>query len=60
MILIPYFLYMGAHVTRDIPAWAKEAKARYPGVELVVGRHLGSHPKLAEVAAERVREALQC
>ncbi|MFQ6110911.1 MAG: sirohydrochlorin chelatase [Nitrospinota bacterium] len=60
VILIPYFLYMGAHVTKDIPAWALEAKSRYPQIELIVGKHLGYHPKLAEVVAERVREALGC
>ncbi len=60
VILIPYFLYMGAHVAKDIPAWTQEAKSRYPEVQLIVARHLGFHPKLAEVVVERAREALEC
>lgn len=56
--VVPFFLFPGAHVLEDIPAEAERLRARYPGVAISVGRVLGDHPKLAEAAADRAREAL--
>jgi sirohydrochlorin ferrochelatase len=58
ILLIPYFLFVGAHVREDLPAEMEQAKARYPHVEFAMGGHLGVHRKLAEVVVERVAEAL--
>ncbi len=58
IMLVPYFLYMGAHVQEDLPAEMAEAKRRHPGVEFAMGRHLGVHRKLAEVVVERIAETL--
>jgi len=59
IILMPYFLYMGAHVREDLPGEMAEAKQRYPRVEFVMGGHLGAHRKLAEIVAERIAEAME-
>lgn len=56
--VVPFFLFPGAHVLEDIPAEAERLRARHPGVAISVGRVLGDHPKLAEAAADRAREAL--
>jgi sirohydrochlorin ferrochelatase len=58
VLLMPYFLFVGAHVQEDLPAEMAEAKRRYPQVEFAMGKHLGAHRKLAEVVVERVAEAL--
>jgi sirohydrochlorin ferrochelatase len=58
VLLLPYFLFVGAHVQEDLPEEMAEAKRRYPGVEFAMGRHLGVHRKLAEVVGERVAEGL--
>jgi len=58
ILLVPYFLYMGAHVIEDLPEELTEAKKRHPGVEMVLGKHLGVHDKLAEVVVERIAETL--
>jgi sirohydrochlorin ferrochelatase len=58
IMLVPYFLYMGAHVREDLPEEMAEAKERHPGVEFVMGKHLGVHRKLAEVVVERIAETL--
>jgi sirohydrochlorin ferrochelatase len=58
ILLIPYFLYMGAHVMEDLPEEMAEASRRYPDVEFAMGRHLGAHRKLAEVVVERIAEGL--
>jgi sirohydrochlorin ferrochelatase len=58
ILLIPYFLFMGAHVQHDLPEEIETAKQRHPGLEMVMGGHLGAHRKLAEIVAERIGEGL--
>ena len=58
ILLIPYFLYMGAHVQEDLPAELTEARERHPNVEMAMGKHLGAHKKLAEIVVERIAEGL--
>lgn len=59
ILLIPYFLFMGAHVQHDLPEEIETAKERHPGLEMVMGSHLGAHPKLAEIVSERIGQGLQ-
>jgi sirohydrochlorin ferrochelatase len=58
ILLMPYFLFMGAHVQHDLPEEIAEAKKRYPDLVMEMGGHLGAHRKLAEIEAERIGEAL--
>lgn len=58
ILLMPYFLFMGAHVLQDLPEEIEEARKRHPGLIMEMGAHLGVHRKLAEVETERVNEAL--
>ena len=58
ILLIPYFLFIGAHVQHDLPEELEEAMQRHPGVEMVMGPHLGVHRKLAEVVVERITVGL--
>lgn len=58
ILLVPYFLYLGAHVLQDLPEEIEEAQQRHPGVEMMMGKPLGVHRKLAEIVAERITEAL--
>jgi len=58
ILLMPYFLFMGAHVQHDLPEEIEEARKRHPGLIMEMGGHLGVHRKLAEVETERVNEAL--
>lgn len=59
ILLMPYFLFMGAHVQHDLPEEIAEAKKRYPDLVMEMGGHLGAHPKLAEIESERIGEALE-
>ena len=58
VILMPYFLFVGAHVQEDLPEEMSRARERYPRVEFAMGTHLGAHRKLAEVEVERIVESL--
>ena len=58
ILLMPYFLFMGAHVQHDLPEEIEEARKRHPGLIMEMGNHLGVHRMLAEVETERINEAL--
>jgi len=58
ILLVPYFLYLGAHVLEDLPEELEEARKRHPGIQMVLGKHLGVHDKLAEIVVERIAESL--
>lgn len=58
ILLMPYFLFMGAHVIHDLPQEIEEARKRHPGLIMEMGAHLGVHRKLAELETERINEAL--
>jgi sirohydrochlorin ferrochelatase len=55
IVVVPYFLYTGNHVTRDIPEELDRLKAAHPGVEVELTSHLGVHEKLAEIVIERIK-----
>lgn len=58
ILLMPYFLFMGAHVQHDLPEEICEAQKRHPGLVMEMGGHLGAHRKLAEIETERIAESL--
>lgn len=55
IVIVPFFLQAGAHVTKDVPALAAMTRTRYPDVEVVVTDMVGSHPLMATIVTERVR-----
>jgi len=57
IILIPYFLHMGLHIRKDIPELIAAQRLEHPGVEMVLGGHLGFDPALVEIVEKRVAEA---
>ena len=57
VIVHPYFLGPGRHVTTDIPALVKQAADRHPGVAFRITGPLGVHPKIGEVILERIAES---
>ena len=58
IILIPYFLFEGVHIKEDIPAELKEFCTHHPDIKITMGKTLGADRRLAEIAADRVRELL--
>ena len=58
-ILMPYFLFAGREIQRDIPAELAHLRERHPSLEVSMAENLGIHPNLIAVAADRVCEALQ-
>lgn len=52
--VMPYFLYMGLHVTKDLPDEIERAKARHKGLRISVKDNLGFHEKLVDITIERI------
>jgi sirohydrochlorin ferrochelatase len=59
VVLLPYFLSAGRHVTEDLAAARDELAGRHPGVTFLLAEPLGRHPLLAQVVTERARKAIQ-
>ena len=59
IIVIPYFLFRGNHVKTDLPAFIKESRNKHADVDIILGPHLGFHPKMIEIVDERIRQVLE-
>lgn len=57
VVIHPYFLSSGMHVTSDIPEIIGDARTRYPDVEFIYTEPLGIHNKMAQVVLERIQSA---
>jgi precorrin-8X/cobalt-precorrin-8 methylmutase len=58
IIIHPFFLSSGMHVTKDIPEIIDEARKLYPGREFVFTEPLGVHDKLAQIVMDRIHAAI--
>ncbi len=57
IVLHPFFLNAGMHVTKDIPELIEKARELFPGVEFIYTEPLGIHEKLAQIVMERISAA---
>jgi len=57
IVVHPYFLAPGAHVTRDIPEQAAAMASRHPNVSIRVSEPLGLHEGLLDAILARVDAA---
>lgn len=58
IIIVPFFLLAGNHVSRDIPKAIKKEKARYPEVSFVYTKNLGEDVRIGEIVVERIKKAI--
>ncbi len=54
IVIVPFFMQPGAHVTRDIPALIDQARKNHPGVEMLMTDFVGSHPLMAEIVMDLI------
>ena len=57
IIVMPYFLHLGIHLREDIPAMMGTEAKKYPGLTLILGRHLGFDESLANLVGKRLDES---
>ncbi|MDA8324803.1 MAG: precorrin-8X methylmutase [Nitrospiraceae bacterium] len=58
IIIHPYFLNSGMHVTKDIPEMIDGARALYPAVDFIYTEPLGIAAEMVRVAKERIEAAM--
>ncbi len=59
IVIIPFFLFSGNHVTRDIPRIIAEEKVKYPKVNFIFTRNLGEDARITDIVLDMVKEAAQ-
>lgn len=59
IVVFPYFIGSGSHVTADIPALVEAAVDRHPDVSIRVTPHLGNMDGIQELILEQVRPFLE-
>jgi len=57
ILVIPYFLTLGIHLQRDLPAMVDTISKTNPNVEIHVAPPLDGHPALVQIVLDRAREA---
>lgn len=58
IIIVPFFLFNGNHVTRDIPGIIKKARIMFPNLEFVYTKSLGEDRRVADIVSDMLREVL--
>lgn len=53
IVAVPYFLHVGKHVLRDLPALLRQGAEEHPGVSVCLAEPIGSHPGLTQIALDR-------
>lgn len=59
VVMAPFFLHAGRHVSLDLPAFAAEARARHPAVTLLEAQYIGRSPVVTDLLQARARSALE-
>ena len=58
IVVHPFMLAPGRHVSEDLPRLIAEAAERHDGVEFTLAAPLGSHPGVIEAVVERCEAAI--
>jgi sirohydrochlorin ferrochelatase len=58
IIVVPYFLTLGTHLQRDLPALVRNAALHHPGIHIKVTAPLDGHPALLHALLDRANAAL--
>lgn len=59
IVILPFFLFSGNHVSRDIPKILKKEREKYKDVEFVVTKSLGQDPRIVEIVLDLIKEKVE-
>jgi len=59
VLFVPYFLYLGGHVGRDLPEHIAQARFKHPGLEIRIAPHLGFDRRVVAVVVDRIAQGLR-
>lgn len=52
IVIMPYFLNSGRHVTEDIPAVIASVKPHYPDIDIMITQHVGASGVMADLVMQ--------
>lgn len=58
VVVVPLFLYMGVHMTEDIPEIIEEERKKHPQVQIDMASNIGADPRLTEILLDRIGEVV--
>lgn len=58
IVVVPFFLTLGVHLQRDLPALIAGLRSQYPQVRIEVTEGLEGHPALADAVLSRVKDCV--
>lgn len=58
IVIVPFFLFRGNHVSKDIPRHIEEEARAYKHVEFVYAKNLGHDPRINDIVWDCIKEAL--
>lgn len=56
IVIAPFFMQSGAHVTKNIPELVEKAKKQHPGIDIVVTEYAGAHPLMVKIVEDLVKK----
>lgn len=54
IIVVPFFLFVGNHVTRDIPEILAREKSKHPRIEFVYTKNLGEDVRIIDIMIDNI------
>lgn len=58
VVVVPYFLFDGMHIVKDIPQEIKAYLETHQDMTISMGRSLGADKRIADVLCDRIREVI--
>lgn len=55
IVIVPFFLQAGVHVTNDIPSFIDKTKKQHPSLDIRVTDFVGSHPFMVNIIMDLVK-----
>lgn len=56
LLIVPYFLFNGNHIKKDIPAIIAGLETKYPDLDIAFGSPIGKDPMMADLILKKIRE----
>ena len=57
IVIVPFFMQSGVHVTKDIPALLEKAKQKHPTLDVRVTDYVGAHPLMEQIVSDLIRKS---
>ena len=54
IVIVPFFMQAGAHVTRDIPDFLVKSRTRHPECNIRLTDYVGAHPLMTQIVMDLV------